>query len=146
MMHGRRSDGGGRLRCPYTPSVDHAKVLYHFSSVHYKTLLCPHRHMLQAQGGHCEYSPSNVESHEVPGADERYSGSQSLRSLPHKKCVFIHHDDFDNDMLPSGWKKEWCHQNGRYYFHNAITGKTQWECPWTQFELFDPTKFNKGRY
>ena len=89
-------------------NVDLKKILYHFSSVANKSLLCPYWETSQRQMNSrmgCEFCPRNVSGHEVEGSDERYDGSQSLRSLPETKCVFWHVDDIVKELgIPAGYQ------------------------------------------
>ena len=76
------------LRARWYPNMDHMKILYHFSSVHYKSMLCPFWETSQRSGIFgCEFCLSDVYAHGVPGHDEGYAGRRSLRTLPTTKCV-----------------------------------------------------------
>lgn len=42
------------------------------------------------------------------------------------KVTFASNND---DNLPEGWEKKWAAAQGKYYYVNHITKKTQWQCP-----------------
>ena len=118
--------------------VDHMKVLYHFSSVHYKSLFCLHHMNNQRHGWPgCEFSPRGAECYQVPGADDRYGSSQSLRALPVTKCVFIH----DEDVSELGCITQRCRNTGQILVLDRVKGDIRGE-----FEVFSPEKFRRGGY
>ena len=129
-------------------NVDHMKILYHFSSVHYKSMLCPFWETSQRSGIFgCEFCLSDVYAHGVPGHDEGYAGRRSLRTLSTTKCIFLHIDDIEKEYkLPTGyfsaeWRKyQWkfnANHNLLQYAHQQI-GEIRVEVP---LEKFDPTTF-----
>jgi len=123
-------------------NVDHMKILYHFSSVHYKSMLCPfwetsQRSINETFG--CEFCPSNVYGHGVPGDDERYAGSRSLHSLSETKCVFLHIDDIEKEYkLPTGYQWNFNANHNLLQCTHKQTGEIRHEFA---FERFDPTTF-----
>ena len=113
------------LRARWYPNMDHMKILYHFSSVHYKSMLCPF----------WETSQRSI------------AGRRSLRTLSTTKCIFLHIDDIEKEYkLPTGyfsaeWRKyQWkfnANHNLLQYAHQQI-GEIRVEVP---LEKFDPTTF-----
>ena len=64
---------------------DTGKITWHFSSVRYKTLWCPHRH---ARDLMCQYS------YDPTHPDERHG---TLKNNPFK-CVFVHDEDVSPEL------------------------------------------------
>ena len=120
-------------------NVDHMKILYHFSSVHYKSMLCPFwetsQRSINGTFG-CEFCPSNVYAHGVPGHDAT------------TKCVFLHIDDIEKEYkLPTGYQRNF-HANHKAK-HKLLQGTFQQTGEIRDgfvFEKFDPTTFQRRNY
>ena len=109
--------------------VDAMKVVYHFSTAHNKTMLCPHRHERQNL---CQFTPAAAQGTYVYRDD--IPNTRGLRSLKQNKCVFIHDEELADEFLC-----ELAEQSEMLLPCLAVPGLGT-------IHSFDPRSFNRRRY